>query len=183
MPPFPKEALVCRSRAGGNPRNRTACAYVLQALTPGLQDLYCSWSRTNRLQFRRGLSLWPYTVVRVASGSAPSCAVPPVRRGVLSPPFATCLGDCAMHTRVYHSICLVLTITTILVASFPSTTVRAAYQPVSSVVLTVGSPTMSVNGFRFPIDPADPKVCLLYTSDAADDLLCVDLGGRRIIKK
>ena len=26
-------------------------------------------------------------------------------------------------------------------------------------------------------------VCLLYTSDAADDLLCVDLGGRRLIKK
>ena len=25
--------------------------------------------------------------------------------------------------------------------------------------------------------------CLLYTSDAADDLHCVDLGGRRIIKK
>ena len=25
-------------------------------------------------------------------------------------------------------------------------------------------------------------LCLLYTSDAADDLLCVDLGGRRIIK-
>ena len=25
--------------------------------------------------------------------------------------------------------------------------------------------------------------CLLYTSDAADDLPCVDLGGRRIIKK
>ena len=23
--------------------------------------------------------------------------------------------------------------------------------------------------------------CLLYTSDAADDLLCVDLGGRRFI--
>ena len=28
-----------------------------------------------------------------------------------------------------------------------------------------------------------PSSCLLYTSDAADDLLCVDLGGRRIIKK
>src|SRR5450756_2461273 len=28
-----------------------------------------------------------------------------------------------------------------------------------------------------------PNDCLLYTSDAADDLLCVDLGGRRIIKK
>ena len=27
------------------------------------------------------------------------------------------------------------------------------------------------------------KSCLLYTSDAADDLLCVDLGGRRHIKK
>ena len=26
-------------------------------------------------------------------------------------------------------------------------------------------------------------VCLLYTSEAADDLLCVDLGGRRIVKK
>src|SRR5450756_2254290 len=30
---------------------------------------------------------------------------------------------------------------------------------------------------------ARPRCCLLYTSDAADDLLCVDLGGRRIIKK
>ena len=27
------------------------------------------------------------------------------------------------------------------------------------------------------------SACLLYTSDAADDLLCVALGGRRIIKK
>src|SRR5450756_3160816 len=25
----------------------------------------------------------------------------------------------------------------------------------------------------------DVGICLLYTSDAADDLLCVDLGGRR----
>ena len=33
-------------------------------------------------------------------------------------------------------------------------------------------------------DTADsPKCCLLYTSDAADDMQCVDLGGRRIIKK
>src|SRR5450756_3246509 len=32
-------------------------------------------------------------------------------------------------------------------------------------------------------DNAVIKLCLLYTSDAADDLLCVDLGGRRIIKK
>eukprot|EP00657_Telonema_sp_P-1_P011512 TRINITY_DN6687_c0_g1_i1.p1 TRINITY_DN6687_c0_g1~~TRINITY_DN6687_c0_g1_i1.p1 ORF type:complete len:141 (+),score=33.44 TRINITY_DN6687_c0_g1_i1:33-455(+) len=30
--------------------------------------------------------------------------------------------------------------------------------------------------------PGD-KACLLYTSDAADDLLCVDIGGIRINKK
>ena len=29
----------------------------------------------------------------------------------------------------------------------------------------------------------DVNYCLLYTSDAADDLLSVDIGGRRIIKK
>src|SRR5450756_2985493 len=29
-------------------------------------------------------------------------------------------------------------------------------------------------------DRTDSESCLLYTSDAADDLLCVDLGGRRI---
>ena len=32
-------------------------------------------------------------------------------------------------------------------------------------------------------NPSLYYICLLYTSDAADDLLCVDLGGRRIIKK
>src|SRR5450756_2910461 len=43
---------------------------------------------------------------------------------------------------------------------------------------------------RLSVDLSKPKarwteaqICLLYTSDAADDLLCVDLGGRRIIKK
>ena len=30
---------------------------------------------------------------------------------------------------------------------------------------------------------AGNMACLLYTSDAADDMQCVDLGGRRIIKK
>src|SRR5659263_571246 len=46
------------------------------------------------------------------------------------------------------------------------------------------------NAFHFlrllviPLDLSNHhKMCLLYTSDAADDLLCVDLGGRRIIKK
>src|SRR5659263_373948 len=39
---------------------------------------------------------------------------------------------------------------------------------------------------RAKLSPPDEDLCescLLYTSDAADDLLCVDLGGRRIIKK
>ena len=31
--------------------------------------------------------------------------------------------------------------------------------------------------------PVSAQRCLLYTSDAADDMQCVDLGGRRIIKK
>ena len=34
-----------------------------------------------------------------------------------------------------------------------------------------------------PVEEALKNPCLLYTSDAADDLLCVDLGGRRILKK
>ena len=33
-------------------------------------------------------------------------------------------------------------------------------------------------GKTFPL-----KICLLYTSDAADERSSVDLGGRRIIKK
>ena len=35
----------------------------------------------------------------------------------------------------------------------------------------------------FDFSAALPMDCLLYTSDAADDMQCVDLGGRRIIKK
>src|SRR5450756_3144765 len=38
-------------------------------------------------------------------------------------------------------------------------------------------------GLTFDLGGATYRICLLYTSDAADDLLCVDLGGRRIIKK
>ena len=51
----------------------------------------------------------------------------------------------------------------------------------------VGNRTRSAEegeGFRLPRAAGQPgEGCLLYTSDAADDLLCVDLGGRRIIKK
>src|SRR5664280_1537938 len=37
--------------------------------------------------------------------------------------------------------------------------------------------------FQDRINDAESKVCLLYTSDAADEEDSVDLGGRRIIKK
>mgnify|MGYP002685128709 CR=1 FL=1 len=55
--------------------------------------------------------------------------------------------------------------------------------------------TRDATGWSFPqafedahVAPGDCdyallRICLLYTSDAADDLLCVDLGGRRLIKK
>ena len=38
----------------------------------------------------------------------------------------------------------------------------------------------ALEALSISVEDAD---CLLYTSDAADDLLCVDLGGSRIIKK
>ena len=37
-------------------------------------------------------------------------------------------------------------------------------------------------GEHLPLGPRRPSVCLLYTSDAADERSSVDLGGRRIIK-
>ena len=40
-----------------------------------------------------------------------------------------------------------------------------------------------LNGYALAKESGIPRACLLYTSDAADDLLCVDLGCRRIIKK
>ena len=46
-------------------------------------------------------------------------------------------------------------------------------QAVADLVENAGKPELT---FTYPD-------CLLYTSDAADDLLCVDLCGRCIIKK
>src|SRR5450756_3001709 len=53
-----------------------------------------------------------------------------------------------------------------------------------SAVLHQGacSDTMETDGC-YMMENNYQYTCLLYTSDAADDLLCVDLGGRRIIKK
>mgnify|MGYP003381519196 CR=1 FL=1 len=47
----------------------------------------------------------------------------------------------------------------------------------NTVTLAPGAEDTYVESFPLP------KVCLLYTSDAADERSSVDLGGRRIIKK
>src|SRR5450756_2434642 len=53
-----------------------------------------------------------------------------------------------------------------------------------NVFLSVSLLEMERSGLSYTIDTLhELRLCLLYTSDAADDLLCVDLGGRRIIKK
>ena len=47
---------------------------------------------------------------------------------------------------------------------------------------TPGRPEIHQKVFAAPVGQLVGG-CLLYTSDAADDLLCVDPGGRRILKK
>ena len=50
----------------------------------------------------------------------------------------------------------------------------------------IGSKNMNKIGFnnqKYLEMQSKHIICLLYTSDAADDTPCVDLGGRRIIKK
>ena len=51
------------------------------------------------------------------------------------------------------------------------------------VYVADGPAGLQVINVSDPAHPVRTGGCLLYTSDAADDLLCVDLGGRRIIKK
>ena len=51
---------------------------------------------------------------------------------------------------------------------------------VDGVVIGVGATLTLGTGLLLALGMAI-STCLLYTSDAADDLLCVDLGGRRII--
>src|SRR5659263_343654 len=65
----------------------------------------------------------------------------------------------------------------------PATTI-SRYAQIIEHRLLVFSGTYSVFIFIpvFGDHRATCETCLLYTSDAADDLLCVDLGGRRIIK-
>ena len=54
-----------------------------------------------------------------------------------------------------------------------------------TVTTDVTFAVLSEEEIVYYVDKYSPmdKACLLYTSDAADDLLCVDLGGCRIINK
>ena len=59
--------------------------------------------------------------------------------------------------------------------SLPSTRVVAISPMVTGMTPVFRRNTLAI--------ASEYSICLLYTSDAADDLLCVDLGGRRINKK
>ena len=59
---------------------------------------------------------------------------------------------------------------------------RVLYAYANSTVPKVSVVTRKAYGGAYVV-MSSKYFCLLYTSDAADDLLCVDLGGRRIIKK
>ena len=48
-------------------------------------------------------------------------------------------------------------------------------KPLASYISAPSKSTLLVINYKY--------ACLLYTSDAADDLPCVDLGGSRLIKK
>ena len=63
--------------------------------------------------------------------------------------------------------------------------IRDSFFPVSGIALLLGVYLVyDAVCYSMPGPAAAlAYACLLYTSDAADDLLCVDLGGSRIIKK
>src|SRR5450756_1443782 len=74
--------------------------------------------------------------------------------------------------------------------AFEDTTLKAeldalhVHRVVVAGLVTNGCVQATCNGaHELGYDVVLVRDCLLYTSDAADDLLCVDLGGRRIIKK
>ena len=55
--------------------------------------------------------------------------------------------------------------------------------PLDTLLSGYASSPFLVISSAYPVHRDNGRTCLLYTSDAADDLLCVDLGGRRIINK
>src|SRR5450756_1143304 len=80
------------------------------------------------------------------------------------------------------AICVVTTVPQYARLSHGS---RYPVSPYARVTSSSTTPTIQVASRGFLYAPYRKtctmcSTCLLYTSDAADDLLCVDLGGRRI---
>ena len=62
--------------------------------------------------------------------------------------------------------------------------IRDRLLPVPQFSGQAGDYFWELNAALFPTGiPGFYRICLLYTSDAADERSSVDLGGRRIIKK
>src|SRR5665213_3553293 len=59
---------------------------------------------------------------------------------------------------------------------------RQNYESIDPVLAKGFTSLLPIDWSLFDLHGKKYRTCLLYTSDAADDLLCVDLGGRRIIK-
>ena len=62
------------------------------------------------------------------------------------------------------------------------------YQATNPMIASEAAAVVMAAEYETSVDQAAAvldqfEICLLYTSDAADDSLRVDLGGRRIIKK
>ena len=75
-----------------------------------------------------------------------------------------------------------------IAAMFAGLEARFGWPPVREGEFVIGLTRNGANvslepGGQFELSGAPLVSCLLYTSDAADELLCVDLGGRRNIKK
>ena len=87
----------------------------------------------------------------------------------LSPPDPA--ADPTVHTPAYHDV-------TVLTPDF-----EIGEDPTSAAEAADTSGLFNDEGVSLTAAPPGDNSCLLYTSDAADDSLPVDLGGRRINKK
>src|SRR5450756_435126 len=57
--------------------------------------------------------------------------------------------------------------------------IQAYFAEPSVATVASGDGSTNFGTWKASTSTCHSTICLLYTSDAADDLLCVDLGGRR----
>src|SRR5450756_2111490 len=102
--------------------------------------------------------------------------VPPISRYSMSPPrwYSSCLPHQGRQTQTLQAFAQRRA------SSSAVSRLGAVIRYDASRSSATSVQSMSILRSR-PSHPYGPRyACLLYTSDAADDLLCVDLGGRRI---